>query len=57
VLEDAGRISHEVAIEKAHNEYVAYRKQLSDELNDVEKAYLDTLRDMQRKLKEGGGSN
>ncbi|MDR2578059.1 MAG: virulence RhuM family protein [Chitinispirillales bacterium] len=55
VLEDAGRISHEVAIEKAHNEYTAYRKQLSDELTDVEKAYLDTLRDMQKRLKDGGG--
>ena len=54
VLGDAGRISHETAVEKAHNEYVAYRKQLSDELTDVEKAYLDTLRDMQKRLKDGG---
>ena len=29
--------------------------QLSDELTDVEKAYLDNLRQMQKLLKDGGG--
>ena len=40
-----------IALEKAHSEYEAYRAQLPDELTDVEKAYLDTLRDMQKRLK------
>jgi hypothetical protein len=31
-----------------------YRSRISDELTDVEKAYLETLRDMQKKLKDGG---
>ena len=57
LLEDAGRISHETAVEKAHNEYAAYSKQLPDELTEVEKAYLDTLRDMQKRLKDGGGND
>lgn len=53
-LEDAGTVRHEKAIEKAHEEYSLYRAQLADELGDVEKAYLDTLKDMQKRLKDGG---
>jgi len=55
VLEGAGRVSHNKAVEKAHREYDTYRTQLSDELTDVEKAYLDTLREMQKRLKARGG--
>jgi len=51
VLEDAGSVSHATAVEKAHQEYDAYRSQLSNELTEVEKAYLDTLREMHKKLK------
>ncbi|MCL2638701.1 MAG: virulence RhuM family protein [Oscillospiraceae bacterium] len=54
ILEGAGSVSHDSAIDKAHNEYDAYRKQLPDDLTDVEKAYLDTLKEMQKKLKSGG---
>jgi hypothetical protein len=54
VLNSAGSVSHTVAVEKAHSEYDAYRAQLADELSDVEKAYLDTLKDMQKRLKDGG---
>jgi hypothetical protein len=55
VLLDAGRVKTIEAEEKAHREYAAYRAQLPDELTDVEKAYLDTLRDIQKRLKAGGG--
>jgi len=55
VLNSGGKISHEDAVEKAHNEYREYRASLTDELTEVEKAYLETLRDMQKKLKDGGG--
>lgn len=55
ILEGSGHVSQIEAAEKAHREYNAYRAQLSDDLSDVEKAYLDTLRDMQRRLKDGGG--
>lgn len=54
VLEGAGSVSHIEAVEKAHKEYAAYRTQLPDDLSDVEKAYLDTLKDMQKRLKDGG---
>jgi len=54
ILEDSGSISHDSAVEKAHNEYDLYRTQLPDNLSDVEKAYLDTIRDMQKKLKDNG---
>ena len=56
VLEDSGNVSRERADEKARSEYNSYRKQISDELTDVEKAYLDTLKQMQKRLKESGGS-
>jgi hypothetical protein len=55
VLENAGTVSREDAMEKAHREYDVYRTQLPDDLTDVEKAYLDTLRDMQKRLKNNGG--
>ncbi|MCL1864854.1 MAG: virulence RhuM family protein [Spirochaetes bacterium] len=51
VLKDAGSVSHIEAVEKAGSEYDTYRAQLSDDLTDVEKAYLDTLKQMQKKLK------
>ena len=57
VLEGSGSISHIAAIEKAYSEYNTYRAQLTDELTEVEKAYLDTLREMQKKLKAGGGGD
>jgi len=53
VLEDAGSVSHAAAVQKAHREYDSYRAQFSNELTNVEKAYLDTLKEMQKKLKNG----
>ena len=54
-LEGAGSVSHIEAVEKAHREYSAYRAALPDDLTDVEKAYLENLRDMRKRLKNGGG--
>jgi len=51
ILEDAGSVSHKEAAEKAHSEYEKYYSSLSDNLSDVEKAYLGTLKEMQKKLK------
>jgi hypothetical protein len=50
VLKGTGRVSHIEAMEKANKEYAMYRKQLPDDLTEVEKAYLNTLRNMQKKL-------
>jgi hypothetical protein len=57
VLEDAGRVSHIEAIEKALQEYAIYRTQLPDNLTDVEKAYLENLKQLQKKLNEKSTSN
>jgi len=54
VLEGSGSVKHIEAVEKAHREYDTYRTQLPDDLTDVEKAYLDNLRDMRKRLKGGG---
>jgi hypothetical protein len=54
VLEGPGRVAQAEAAEKARREYAAYRKRLPDDLSDVEKAYLDTLKDMRKRLKDGG---
>ena len=53
VLEGAGNASHTDAVEKAHREYDAYRSRLPDDLTGVETAYLETLRDMRKRLKDG----
>jgi len=53
VLEGAGSVNHADAIEKAHREYDIYRAALPDELTDVERAYLATLKEMQKKLRAG----
>lgn len=53
ILEGSGRVSHIEAVEKATHEYTIYCKQIPDELTDVEKAYLETLKQMRKKLKEG----
>ena len=56
ILEDSGRVSHIEAVEKATREYAAYRLQISDDLTEVEKAYLETLREMQKRLTAASGS-
>ena len=52
VLEGAGKISHDTAVNKAYGEYDTYRTALPDDLTDVEKAYLASLKEMQKKLKK-----
>jgi hypothetical protein len=51
ILEGAGSVGHNEAVEKAHKEYSAYRMQQYDELSDIEKAYLESLQEMHRRLK------
>ena len=56
VLDGAGSVSHDAAAQKAHREYDTYRSALTDDFSDVEKAYLATLKDMQKKLKSADKS-
>lgn len=48
VLQNAGAISHEMAIEKAESEYAKYREQTNDELSQVEKDFLDSVKETQK---------
>lgn len=50
VLQSAGSISHEMALEKAKTEYDIYRKQTADELSQVEKDFLDSVKKTQKML-------
>jgi hypothetical protein len=56
VLEGAGAVTHDAAIDKANREYDTYRTLLADELTDVEKAYLETLKQMRKRLQAGDNS-
>ena len=49
LLGDAGKISREKAVEKSKGEY---RKYQAKTLSDVEKAYLDTIRTLQKKVEK-----
>lgn len=50
VLQSAGSISHEMALEKAKMEYDIYRKQTANELSQVEKDFLDSVKKTQKML-------
>ena len=53
LLTDAGRISHQQAMEKAIAEYRKYQVKT---ISSVEQAYLDTIKSLQKKVgKKGGG--
>lgn len=47
ILQDAGKISHEKAIEKAGTEYLKFQAKT---LSPVEKAYLDTIKNIQKEV-------
>jgi len=47
VLTDAGKVSHNKAVTKAETEY---RKYQAKTLSPVEEAYLDTMKDLQKKV-------
>jgi hypothetical protein len=49
-LKGAGSISHQQAIDKAGAEYAKYRAQLASEPSDVEAAYVETLKQVQRRI-------
>ena len=49
-LDGAGSVSHPQAIKKAEAEYTKYRAQLAVEPSEVEKAYLENVKSVQRKI-------
>ena len=47
LLEDGGKISHQQAMEKAEKEYRLFQQR---ELSPVEIAYLETIKDLNKKI-------
>ncbi len=52
LLEDAGRVSHTQAMEKAKREYKRYQ---AENLSPVEEAYLQTIKELEKTAKEKAG--
>lgn len=49
-LSDAGSVSHKQAVAKAEQEYDKFRVQLDAAPNEVEKTYLEAVKNVQRKI-------
>lgn len=52
ILENAGKISHKIAIQKAHNEYDKYKDSTKNELSRVEKDFIEFIDTTAKKLKK-----
>ena len=52
ILQHAGSISHERALEKAHEEYEEYKKRIDNELSNVEKDYIRQIDITEKRLKK-----
>jgi len=55
ILQSAGTVSQQTAIEKATDEYKKYRKRISDLPTPPERDYLETIKQTQKKLKGKSG--
>lgn len=51
ILNHAGSISHQKALEKAHSEYEKYKEATKSELSEVEKHFIEQLNTTSKKLK------
>jgi hypothetical protein len=49
-LQGAGSISHQQAVERAEAEYTKYRVQLADQTSEVEAAYLEAVKSVEKKI-------
>lgn len=52
ILEDAGKISHKMATEKANKEYFLYKNKTKDALTKVEKDFVEYIDSTAKKLKK-----
>lgn len=55
ILQNAGTVSRQAAIEKATEEYKKCRKRVADLFSSAEQDYLDDLKQTQKKLKDKTG--
>lgn len=51
ILTNAGSVSHNKALEKAHNEYEKYKEHLKNELTKAEKDFIKQIDSTSKKLK------
>lgn len=52
ILENAGKVSHQKALNKAHTEYDKYKEQIKDELSKVEKDFIEQISNTAKNLKK-----
>lgn len=52
ILENAGKVSHQKALDKAHTEYEKYKEQIKNELSNVEKDFIKQIDTTTKKLKK-----
>jgi len=52
ILENAGTVSHQQALDKAHSEYEKYKEQTKNELSNVEKDFIKQIDSTAKKLKK-----
>ena len=57
VLDNPGKVSHEVTMEKAKTEYTKYQQKTRDELSPAEKDFLDNLKQTQKLLQKNTKQN
>jgi hypothetical protein len=50
ILENAGKVSHQKALDKAHKEYDKYKKHINNELSKVEKDFIKQIDTTAKKL-------
>lgn len=51
ILTNAGSVSHQNALEKAHNEYEKYKEQIKNELSKAEKDFIKQIDSTSKRLK------
>lgn len=49
-LKGAGKVSHQHALAHAESEYAKYHAQLAEQPSEVEAAYLETVKTVQKKI-------
>ncbi len=52
ILQHSGTISHQKAIEKAHNEYEIYKEKIKNRITQVEKDFIKQIEDSAKRLKD-----
>jgi hypothetical protein len=54
ILKHSGTVSHQKAIEKAHNEYEIYKEKIKNRITQVEKDFIKQIEEANKKLKSKG---